>query len=195
MAKTKQVKVNIGKPRGFDRADSKIAFLVEKYLERHPECFAEDGAMDIEAILTWAFESGIYQPPPPDPRAQLRRRITRHLGHRYVTDKKGREVRALVAVPRDSITPTGVKRSFGYFPLFETHAVIIKQGLSLRSNWAYKRVEQIYTDRLSFNDYNIFGETIEPMSFNFDKRLVESAMPTTYPDAPPAGDDDDDNLD
>jgi hypothetical protein len=188
----KKVKVDVGTPRAHGRADNEITFLVEKYLERHPSCFDEDGAIDIEAILTWAFESGIYRPPPPDPRQQLRRRIRRHLGQRYKTDPQGREVRALIAVPRQSITPNGVKRSFGYYPLFETHADVIQSGLSLRSTWAFKRVEQIHTDRESYNDNNIFGETIPQMSFDFDKRLKESQMPTTYPDAPPDDQDEDD---
>jgi hypothetical protein len=192
----KLVKVDIGTARTYGQADNEIAFLVEKYLERHPNCFAEDGAIDLEAILDWAFESRIYQPKPVDPRVQLRRRVTRHLGHRYLHDRQGREVRALIAVPVERITPKGIRRSFSYYPLFETEATIIQHGLSLRRGWAFKRVEQIETDRQSYNDNNSLGQEIPQMSFNFDAMLARSAMPTTYPTAPPSDiDDEDDSLD
>lgn len=192
----KIARVDIGTARTYGQADNEIAFLVEKYLERHPDCFDDDGAIDLEAILDWAFESRIYQPKPIDPRAHLRRRVTRHLGHRYIRDSQGRDVRALIAVPTGRLTQSGVRRSFAYYPLFETPARIIQRGLDVRRGWAYKRVEQIEQDRQSYNDNNTRGETIPQMSFNFDAVLQRNAMPTTYPAAPPANiDDEDDSLD
>lgn len=189
----KKTKINIGIARLRGRGDAEIGFLVERYLERHPECFADDGAIDIEAILEWAFTQRSYTPPPIDPRTQLRRRIRRHFGHRYITTHSGRQARALVAVPRERITQDGVSKTFRYYPLLETEAPIIRSGLSLRRNWAYKRVEQIENDRLAYNEGNIFGQTIDQMSFDFDARLKRAAMPTNYPKSAPANVDPEDD--
>ena len=126
------MKVNIGTARTHSKLDRETAFLVEKYIERHPQCFSEDGSVDLEAIIDWALETGIYKPVPVDPRVQLRRRVARHLGQRYLVDPQDRQVRALVAVPQERITPKGVSRSFRYFPLFQTEADIVAAGLDLR---------------------------------------------------------------
>lgn len=192
----KKLKVDIGSARAFGRSDSQIAYLVEKYIERHPDCWDADGSIDEDAIIEWAFQSGLYRPKPVDPQTQLRRRVRRHFGHRYIQDGRGRQVRALIAVPKEEITPTGVKRSFGYYPLFETPAKTIYRGLDMRRGWAGKRVEQIYDDRESYNEFNVLGEKIPEMSFNFDEVLARKKMPTTYPTAAPEdADDEDDSLD
>jgi hypothetical protein len=189
------VKVNIGVPRGHSRSDNEIRFLIEKYIERHPDCIAEDGAIDVEQILEWAFASQIYHPEPVDPKEQLRRRLNRNLGQRYLKDRDGDNVRALVAVPRDVVTERGVRRTFRYFPLFDTADGIVKEGLDLRRRWAYKRVEQIATDRKSYNKFNSVGGTIGPMSFNFDAQLKQDRMPTKYPKKAPHDIDKDDDKD
>jgi hypothetical protein len=104
-------------------------------------------------------------------------------------------VRALVAVPRDVLTPRGVRRTFRYFPLFDTADTIIKEGLDLRRRWAYKRVEQIVADRKSYNKFNRVGGTIGPMSFDFDAQLKQDRMPTKYPKKVPYDIDKDDDKD
>ena len=158
----KLVKVDIGTARTHGKADNEIAFLVQKYLERHPNCFAEDAQSTLKRFLigvevtNFSAQAGrpsyATSPPrdsPPWPAV--------------IRDRKGREVRALIAVPVEKITENGVRRSFSYYPLFDTEAVIIRHGLGLRRGWAYKRVEQIELDRLSYNDYNTLGQMIPTM--------------------------------
>jgi hypothetical protein len=195
VALKKIVKVNIGVPRGHSRADNEIRFLVEKYIERHPDCLADDGAIDVEHILEWAFDSRIYHPEPVDPKEQLRRRLNRNLGLRYLKDDDGNDVRALVAVPRDVVTQRGVRRTFRYFPLFDTLDTIVKEGLDLRRRWAYKRVQQIDTDWKSYNKFNRVGGTIGRMSFDFDAQLKQDRMPSKYPKKAPHDIDKEDDKD
>jgi hypothetical protein len=192
----KKILVSLGISRTFGRTDTDIAFLLERYVELHPDCLSDDGAFDAEHFIEWVFSSPSYKPEPMDPREQLRKKVNRHLGHRYLKDPKGRTVRALVAVPREITTQKGVRKTFRYFPLYDTQDIIIAEGLDLRRRWAGKRVEQIETDRVSYNEFNTVGGNIPQMSFDFDATLAENAMPTKYPKkAPDDIDEEDDSLD
>lgn len=53
---------------------------------------------------------------------------------------------------------------------------------------------QIENDRLSYNDNNVFGATIDQMSFNYDLTLQERQLPTTWSEAAPDDLEDDDDL-
>lgn len=189
----KKTAMMIGATRKQTRVDKEMEFLLTKYLERHPD---HEGALDPDVICAWALEEGIYVPPPPiTPRNLLKRRFSRHLSHRYIIDPQHREVRALHAVPYEETTPDGVKQGYRYYPLFTTVADKIKLSLGIRRNGALNRVVQIENDRLSYNDNNIFGATIEQISFDFNTTLAERTMPTVWPEEPPEGiDDEDDEL-
>lgn len=104
-------------------------------------------------------------------------------------------MRALVAVPRGIVTQRGVRRTFRYFPLFDTADSIITEGLDLRRRWAYRRVEQIETDRTSYNKFNTVGGNVKRMSFDFDAQLEQDKMPTKYPKKAPNDIDPDDDKD
>lgn len=194
MAKKIANKIDLGAPQLHSRADREIAFLCEKYLEQHPDEMTEIGNLDPDRVVDWAFKTGIYRPKPSDPRMQLRRRVSRHFGHRYMTDPQGDTVRALIAVPAEEVTATGTKRrNFRYYPLFQTEPEKIDSGLQLRLGWAYKRVEQIVTDHQSYIRNNIFGATLKDLDLDFATRVLESSMPDKYPDGPPDDHDDEDD--
>ncbi len=187
----KKIPMMIGTTRKQSRTDREMEYVLDKFLERHPD---HDEALDPDEICGWAIDEGICDPPRPlTPREQLKRRFTRHLNHRYLTDPQNREVRALHAVPYEEITPDGVKHGFRYHPLFTTEPEKIKLSLSVRRSNALSRVVQIENDRLSYNDNNIFKAEIEQMSFDFDKTLTERTLPTTYSDIPPDDFDDEDD--
>ena len=193
MAKKKTTLVDLGTPKIHNKSDKEIAFLFEKFIEQHPNELSDTGMVDPARVVDWAFDTGIYKPKPVNPRAQLRSRVSRHLGHRYMIDPQGRTVRALLAVPVTD-TDEGGNRRYGYFPLFQTEPERVEMGLKLRRIWAYKRVEQIDVDRESYNDNNIFGATIEQLDFNFEQTLQDAKMPTEWSDTPPDDiDDEDDN--
>lgn len=120
--------------------------------------------------------------------------FSRHLSHRYITDPQSREVKALHPVPYEEVTPEGVKSGFRYWPLYTTVPERIRTSLQWRSNQALYRVVQIENDRLSYNDNNVFGATIEQMSFNYDETLAERQMPTTWSEEAPDDIDEDDDL-
>ena len=181
----------LGSPGKHTHADKKMEFLLDKYLEHHPH---HEGPLDAEAISLWAISCGLYVPKPINPVDQLRKRVSHHLSHRYITDPQERDVRALHAVPTDEITPQGVKHNYLYYPLFTTDPDKIKTSLSLRRESVRSRVVQIETDRLSYNENNIFGATIEQMDFNFNDAAVESQLPTDYPESAPEDYDKDDDL-
>ncbi|MQA30286.1 MAG: hypothetical protein GEU82_10675 [Luteitalea sp.] len=182
MADKKKTAIAVGSPRRHTRTDAHMDFLLGKYLEAHPD---HDGPLDADEISGWALETGIARHKPISPREALKRRIARHMGHRYLIDPQDREVRALHALRYEEITPKGVRQGVKYYPLFTTVADIIKETFQIRKGWAYNRVEQIETDRLSYNDNNVFGATIDQMSFDFDKEMLDRSQPTTYPAAPP----------
>ena len=128
----------IGAPGKHARTDKKMEFLLEKYLEKHPD---HEGPFDPEAICEWAIGVGIYVPhKPPSPVDQLRKRFSRHLSHRYFTDPQNREVRALHFVPTEELTPDGVKHGYLYYPLFTTEPEKIKISLGVRRDGARNRV-------------------------------------------------------
>jgi len=190
----KKTVINLGHPQIHNKSDREIAFLFEKYLEKHPDEVVEVGSLDPQRVTDWAFDSGIYSPPkPPDPKTQLRRKIGRHFGRRYMTDPQGREVRALIAVPGEISTPDGPKTTFKYYPLFQTDPGRIESGLKLRLNWAFKRVEQVDTDWHSYNENNDYNAKLRQLDFDFRRRLDERAMPETYPDSPPDDVDEEDD--
>jgi hypothetical protein len=158
-------------------------FLLERYMSAHPD---EDGPIDPDVVVDWGFAHALCRAPKPiSPRERVKRRLSRHMGHRYIIDPQQREVRALHAVPYEKQTPDGPKHGFKYYPLFTTEAETIKTSFGLRRVWAYKRVEQIEQDRLSYNDNNVFGSKIEQMSFDFDKTMLDRKQPTEYPTTPP----------
>lgn len=140
--------------------------------------------------------AGIYAPPPPiTPQERFRRQFTRHLGQRFITDAKNREVRALHAVPYEKETPDGIKRGFRYCPLHTTEPDKIWISFGWRRSGVSNRISQIDTDHQSYNDFNIFGAKLPPMDFDFNTTLKEKSMPNTYPDeAPEDIDDEDDDV-
>ncbi len=185
------IRIAVGSPRRHARVDREMEFLFDKYVELHPD---HGGPIDPDVVSRWAIGTGIYQPPiPPTPIELLKRRLSRHLCHRYFVDPQNREVRALHALPYEERTPQGTKYGFRYYPLFTTDPQTIKRSFQLRRTWAFKRVQQIETDRLSYNDNNQFGAFIEQISFDFDTELNERNMPTVYPTSAPDGIDDEDD--
>ena len=53
---------------------------------------------------------------------------------------------------------------------------------------------QIETDRLSYNENNVFGAAIEQMNFDFNAAAIESQLPTDYPESAPEDYDEDDDV-
>lgn len=192
MAKKKTVGVDLGTPKVHNKSDKEIAFLFDKFMEKHPNEIPENGMVDPAKVVDWAFETGLYKPKPVNPRDQLRRRVSRHLGHRYLVDPQGRSVRALLAVPVNAADESRNRR-YGYFPLFQTQPDRVEVGLKLRRTWAYKRTEQIEIDWESYNDNNIYGAKIAPLDFNFEQALQDAKMPTEWSDNPPDDEDDDED--
>jgi hypothetical protein len=176
--------------RRHSRTDREMEYLTERYRAAHPK--AAHGPLDPDTVARWGYNEGIWKPAKTDPVDQLRRRLSKHFGRRYMTDPQGREVKELHAVPYTVLTKEGPKRRFKYFPLFTTEPEQIKLAFALRRTWAFNDVVQIETDRLSYNDNNRFGAVIDQMSFNYDTDVAERNMPTTYPDADPGHGDEDD---
>lgn len=190
MADEVKKSVAVGAPRRHSRADKEMDYVLERFLDAHP---GHKGAHDPGEVATWAYSKGIWKPKPVNPVDQLRRRLSKSFGRRYIVDPQGREVKELHAVPYEVMTKDGPKRRFKYYPLFDTDAEEILLAFQLRRGWALNDVVQIETDRLSYNDNNTVGGHIDQMSFDYDKDVAEKNMPTTYPDAPPEYQDDDED--
>lgn len=182
----------IGASKRQTKIDHQMDYVLQKYLERHPD---NDGSIDPANVCRWAEEQGIFSPAPPiTPQEKFRRQFSKHLGQRFVTDRKNREVRALHAVPYEYEDADGTKqRGFRYHALYTTPPDQIWLSLGGRRTGVARRVFQIDTDWQSYNDFNIFGATLPQMNFDFNTTLKEKAMPETYPDEAPEGHDADDD--
>lgn len=110
----------------------------------------------------------------------------------YKTDPQGREVRANIPAVEEVMTADGPKRRSKFYALFRSPAT----GRStVRATGAKDFVEnavQLTLDVDSYNENNIFGETIPPIDWNIGKDVTEKNMPTEY-DPDPYGDEDNDD--
>lgn len=170
-----------------------IEFVLEQYKKAHPE---EDAAeFTPHLIAEWAMKKKMWNRPPLDPEELLRRDISRFLHDAYITDPQGREVRKNHPIPIDVQTPKGLKRRWTYKELFHAPEEHMKLSFQLRRRAAWRDVQQLSFDFASYQDNNVFGATLQPMDFDFNKDLAESQLPTTYPSEPldPLADDDDDD--
>lgn len=169
-----------------------MLFLVEKYLEAHP---GEGPEVEAERVATWAYGRGMWKPSPQAPVDILKRRISRALRDDYVTDPAGREIRKHHPVVRDVVTPQGTKQQSTWYPIYQTHGDVIRQSFQLRRRRALADVSQLSLDFESWNDFNDFGEKLDPLDFNFNTDLEEMKLPVEYPEGLDEGEFDEDEED
>jgi hypothetical protein len=160
---------------------------MDKYAETHPD---EGPEIHPERIAAWAVQQGLWKWIPIDPVEILRRQLSRSLREEYMDDPQGRVVRANHPVPGDVMTPDGLRRLSTWYPIFAIPPKKMRLSMQLRRRAALADVVQLKIDFDSYNDNNLFKETIEPLDFDFNKDIEEMNMPTEYdePDEDPTDD-------
>jgi hypothetical protein len=167
-----------------------LQYLIDQYHKAHPDQDPAEVAPHL--VAEWGIRTGRYNRPPLDPVVQLRRDLSRHLRNEYVTDPQGREVRKNHPVMIPVQTQNGEKLRPLYKELFHAPAEHMAASFKLRRRGVERDVMQMDLDFRSYNDNNVYGTTLDPMDYDFNKDVVELNMPTTYPDGMDDDDDDDD---
>ena len=67
----------------------------------------------------------------------------------------------------------------------------MRTSLSLRRRAALQDVYQLQLDFESYNDYNKFGEKLDPMDFDYNKDLRELKQSAEWPEGPEGPPDED----
>ena len=180
MATPKPTSLNLTrKGRQFD-------YLIEQYKKTHPN----ESGVEPAKVSAWAVNRGLWQVPPVPPEERLRRDLSRHLRGEYTLDPQGRSVRLHHAVIFIEQTVDGPKKRSRWYQINESPPEHIKASFALRRRAALSDVKQLSLDLDSYNDNNLFGATLPPMDFDFNKDIEESRLPTTYPEEGPETDED-----
>jgi hypothetical protein len=167
-----------------------IEYVMDQYRLAHP---GVDPAVEPHLIAEWAIKAGISRPVPETPEELLRKDIARYLKNDYVDDPQGRHVRKNHAIFIQVQTPEGPKRRSRWYEKDVAPPEHMRLSLQLRRTAAFHDVRQMDLDFQSYNDNNVYGETLAPMDYNFNHDLQEANLPATYPSAPSFdGDDEDD---
>ena len=156
-----------------------MRFLSEKYLEEHP---GEGPEVKPHLIAPWAIRNGLWKHQPQTPEEILRRLLSRALRDDYIEDPQGREIRSHHPIVHEVMTQDGLKRRSTWYPIFTTHGETIRQAFQLRRRAALADVSQLSLDFDSWNDNNVFDESLVQMDFDFNKDLEEMRLPTEYPE-------------
>lgn len=168
---------------GAKKRGRKMEFIIERYEAAHPEL--DGGPTEPHLIAPWAMERGLWNKPPTPPVEILRRELSRYLKNQYIEDPQNRLVRKFHAVPLKIVTPDGsTRRMSSWHMIYETPKKKMLLSLQMRRRSAVRDVVQLDLDLGSYNDNNIFGETLPPMDFNLNPDVAESKMPGHYGDEP-----------
>jgi hypothetical protein len=174
------------------KANAKMLYIVEQYKKAHPEESGEP--IEPFKVASWAYRNGLYKRPPVDPEEVLRKEIARALGNEFIVDAKGRDVRKNHAIMVDVRTADGVKRRSRWYTIYEAPPNHIKVAFQFRRRAALSDVMQLTLDFDSYNDFNKFSATLEPMDFNFNKDLEEQNQPPDWPEEDPENDGEDEDA-
>ena len=174
------------------RNSVRMAFIIDQYDKAH----GKDSSQSTEPhlIANWAVEQGLFKRPPVSPQEYLRKLIARHLRNEQIKDPQGREVRKWHNVLYEVQTEDGPRQRSRWFQIFNAPAKHMLASLQIRRRSALSDVGQLDLDFHSYNENNIFGETLPPMDYNFNKDLEEMRESGTYPDAPADEDEDGDPI-
>jgi hypothetical protein len=175
-------------PRGQKKRE--LEYIISEYKKAHPKL--DSDTVVPHDVAEWAIKRGLYRRPPVDPEEFLRRNISKHLHDEYVTDPQGREVRKNHPISIEVVTPKGPKRIWVWKELFHAPAPHMKASFQLRRRAALRDVQQLDLDFHSYNENNVFKESLPPMDYDFNKDMEELNLPTTYPINGPLDDEDDD---
>lgn len=140
---------------------------------------ADTDFIDMDSFTDWAIAMGRYARPPKAYRQQAKEDLTRLLRSARHTDRQGRSVRSMQAVP---IQIAGEQQPL----LFSWVDARTARPDEMRAALAYTRqailsdVKRHKADADSYNDNNIHGAQIPPSDYNFNTDLVEMSLPSEY---------------
>lgn len=173
------------------KANARMIYLVEQYKKAHA---ITDGAVQPHLVASWAIENGLDTRPPITQEELLRKDIARALANDHFTDPKGREVRKNHAILIDVKTPGGFKRRSQWYTIYEAPPKHMRTSLQLRRRAALSDVIQLQLDFESYNDFNKFGEKLDPPDFDYNKDIAELKQSAEWPEGPDMDEEEDEDI-
>ncbi len=165
---------------------AQMDYILEQYRLAHPDT---DTSIEPHLIAPWAIAKGLIVPRVVTQEDVLRRDLAMHLKSEFVTDPQERRVRKHHSIPVEVQTADGPKRRSKWYSIFEAPAAHMQLSFALRRSMALSDCQQLELDLRSYNDNNIYKETLPKLDYNFNLDIEEGDMPTTYPSAPPPDED------
>ncbi len=158
----------------------------EKFLQglvsRYQEEFGVD-VVDMDEVARWAYRNKLWTDRPYDPVKRLRRELSRACAHQYFDDPQGREPRLMHAYPAG--TDEEGNPVWEWCPLVKMRPRNAQMSFAVRRRAILADCKQLYTDHGSYNDNNESGVELPPLDLDFGKDVVETDLPTEYPDENP----------
>lgn len=158
------------------QGNRKMLYLVELYQKEHPD---EGDKINLDSVAHWAIHENKYILRPMSPEKLLRRMLSQSLRDDYINDPQEREVRKWHFVVKED--PLSGKKTSTVYAIFNAPPDHMRVSLALRRRSALHDVLQLQLDLDSYNENNKFGEKVPQLNYDFNKDVLEAAMPTDYP--------------
>jgi hypothetical protein len=139
--------------------------------------------VELIVVAKWAIEHGLWKPPHRSPEEVLAGELSQALREQYIEDPQGRRVRRKHARRVEEPLSDGSSKQRVFWDDITTATPDHMQAsLQQRRRLILADCQQLKTDVDSYNDnYNKSGVPVQT-SFDFTEDIVESALPTEYPD-------------
>jgi len=151
------------------RKQLKTLYLIEQFKRSHRVEEVDPGA-----AAQWAYENGLWKLLPIDPVRVLRREMTQALRGEYHEDPQSREVRKNHPV-YDRATGKVI-----WVDIRKAKPEQMRISFQGHRNRILSECKQLSFDYDSYNENNLFGETLPPIEFDFTADIEESKQPLQY---------------
>ncbi len=139
--------------------------------------------VELTVVAKWAIGNGLWKPSYKTPEELLAGELAQALREQYIEDPQGRRVRRKHARRVEELLSDGTTKQRVFWDDIATASPDYMQAsLQQRRRLILADCQQLRTDVDSYNEnYNKSGEPVQT-SFDFTDDLLESALPTEYPE-------------
>lgn len=139
--------------------------------------------VEIAVVAKWAIEHGLWKPAYKSPEEILAGELSHALREQYIEDPQGRRVRRKHARRVEQVLSDGTTKQRVFWDDITTATPEYMQAsLQQRRRLILSDCQQLKTDVDSYNEnYNGSGNPVQT-SFDFEEDLLESELPTEYPE-------------
>jgi hypothetical protein len=139
--------------------------------------------VELTVVAKWAIEHGLWKPTYKSPEELLAGELAQALREQYIEDPQGRRVRRKHARRVEELLSDGsAKQRVFWDDITTASPEFMQASLQQRRRLILADCQQLKTDVDSYNEnYNKSG-TLVQTSFDFENDLLESQLPTEYPE-------------